>query len=198
MTINGKIGEFSRDEERARGGGHDPVVLAKAFVAEQGELPVGLVVTEKAAGCVPLVVVDNEAVGTGNGSLTTFTTVLDDFPIQPHTVNIVAGAVSFVDDGCGRLFSSAGGSGTVRYDTGAVSVTFAAAPANALAITADYMSEVTAVLDEAIDTAVSGSGLCIVHGSVQADVLKVKSGAVFVAVDVAMQKRLSVKGIYPA
>jgi hypothetical protein len=60
------------------------------------------------------------------------------------------------------------------------------------------MSEVTAVLDEAIDTAVSGSGLCIVHGSVQADVLKVKSGAVFVAVDVAMQKRLSVKGIYPA
>lgn len=198
MTINGKIGEFSRNEERARGAGHEPVILAKVFVAAQGEHPVGLLVTEKTAGCVPLLVVDNEPVGTGNGTLTTFTTVLDEFPIEPGTVSVTAGAVTFTDDGYGRLFSSAGGSGTVRYDTGACSVTFGTAPANGVAITSDYVSEVSAVLDEAIDTSVTGSGLCVVHGSVQADVLKVKDGTNYVEADSTMMKRLSGKGIYPA
>lgn len=50
MTISGKIGEISRNEERARGAGHDPVILAGKVKADQGTLPVGLVVSRNDAG----------------------------------------------------------------------------------------------------------------------------------------------------
>lgn len=198
MTINGKIGEFSRNEERARGAGHDPVVVAKALVASQGILPVGLLLTETASGCVPLAVVEDEAYATGDGTETTFAATLAETPVEPGSVSLGTAVETFIDDGHGQLFGSAGGTGTIRYATGGCSVTFAAAPANAAAITADYMTQISAVLDEAVDTTYSGSGLCVIHGSVQADVLKVQDGADFVAVDAAMMKRLSGKGIYPA
>jgi len=45
MTITGKIGEVSRNEERARGAGHDPVILAGKVKVNQGTLPVGLVLS---------------------------------------------------------------------------------------------------------------------------------------------------------
>lgn len=45
MTMDGKIGEVSRNEERARGAGHDPVILAGKVKVDQGTLPVGLILS---------------------------------------------------------------------------------------------------------------------------------------------------------
>ena len=82
--------------------------------------------------------IDVEAVGTGNGSLTTFAHTLAYTPVQASTVTITAGSVVATDDGAGNLTGTGVSAGTVNYATGAVSITYSAAPANATAITATY------------------------------------------------------------
>lgn len=67
---------------------------------------------------------------TGNGSHTTFNLTLPYVPVAAGTVSVTDGVETFSDDGAGNLTGSGGGSGTVNYTTGAVSVTFNAAPAN--------------------------------------------------------------------
>ncbi len=49
MTKNGQIGSFSWDDERARGAGHDPVILSGVLASGQGELPVGLMLSRNAS-----------------------------------------------------------------------------------------------------------------------------------------------------
>lgn len=204
MTINGKIGEFKRDEERARGAGHDPVIVAKALMAAQGILPVGTLLTEHPAGCAPVKNITGEVIGTGDGTTQIFfLKFAETEPIERKSVRVTIGSLVYIDDGRHSLWRFGAATaespvGWVRYEAGWIELYFDTAPANGTPIVANYMTEVSAVLDEAVDTAVSGSGLCIVHGSVQADVLKIQSGTDFVAVDAAMMKRLSGKGIYPA
>ena len=48
---------------------------------------------------------------------------------------------TFVDDKCGNLNGSAGGTGTIDYATGDYTLTFAIAPANGLSLTANYLWE---------------------------------------------------------
>lgn len=103
----------------------------------------------------------------------TFTDTLAKAPVRPGSVEVTDAVETFIDDGLGRLAGDDGGSGTVDYETGAVSVTFAAAPANAAAVTADYEREPRAVLDEPVDTTLSGSGLVIRMGPVNRVMLKV-------------------------
>lgn len=88
-----------------------------------------------------------ELVGTGNGSTTTFAHTLAGVAgstgtnprVIPGSATIVAGGVTATDNGAGGLTGTgvAGGS-TINYQTGAVSITFSAAPSNAQAITAGY------------------------------------------------------------
>lgn len=70
----------------------------------------------------------------GNGSHKTFSFTLPYVPVAVSTVTVTDGVESFTDDGAGNLTGSAGGSGTVNYTSGAVSVTFNAAPANLASI----------------------------------------------------------------
>lgn len=84
-----------------------------------------------------------EAYGTGDGATKTFA----------HTLAVVSGAKTamyvsvtdsvetFQDDRNGNMVGSLGGTGTVNYATGAVSVTFNTAPANTQAITCSYYTE---------------------------------------------------------
>lgn len=84
-----------------------------------------------------------ENIGTGTGAQLTFADTLSNVTGKKtcHYVTVTDGTESFADDRNGNLVGSAGGTGTINYATGAISVTFAAAPANAQPITCDYYVE---------------------------------------------------------
>lgn len=50
MPINGALGTFSYDDVRARGTGHSPVIVTGSFAADQGVLPLGLLLAREADG----------------------------------------------------------------------------------------------------------------------------------------------------
>jgi hypothetical protein len=83
-------------------------------------------------------IVYNELVGTGNGSNKTFTKTLDYKPVKAGTVIVTDGTETFVDNGNGTLTGSGGGSGTINYTTGALSVAFYTAPGNGVKVKATY------------------------------------------------------------
>lgn len=84
-----------------------------------------------------------EAFGTGNGSTTTFTHILTAVSGVKTCMypSVTDGVETFVDDRNGLMVGSLGGTGTINYATGSVSVTFITAPANLAAITCSYYTE---------------------------------------------------------
>jgi len=84
--------------------------------------------------------VTGESIGTGDGTLVTFASTLGSTPIVPGSVVVTDTSTSetFTDNGDGTLTGGGGGSGTINYATGAISVTFALAPANLDDIYAGY------------------------------------------------------------
>ncbi len=90
--------------------------------------------------------VTNENAASGNGSTKTFSFTLafkaGGAKRTCFAVSITDGTETFTDDYNGSLTGSAGGTGTVNYMTGAVTVTFNAAPASAANnIKANYQYE---------------------------------------------------------
>lgn len=85
----------------------------------------------------------NENVGTGDGTEKTFTATLSVVSAVRTAmyVRITDTVETFTDDRNGALVGDKGGTGTVNYATGAISVTFNTAPLNTQAITADYFTE---------------------------------------------------------
>lgn len=82
--------------------------------------------------------VTNESLGTGNGSTVTFSGTLAHFPLRPGTFSVTAGSVTGTDKSYGTITGAGISSGTINYKTGAYSVTFSTAPANAVAVTGSY------------------------------------------------------------
>lgn len=82
---------------------------------------------------------------TGDGVTTVFTTTVTGFPILPGTTIITDNTETFTDTNTTyttsnvNLSSNSGGSGTVNYSTGVVSVTFAVAPVAAQNIYLSYI-----------------------------------------------------------
>jgi Flp pilus assembly pilin Flp len=80
-----------------------------------------------------------------NPDVATFTGELDDNPILPETVEISVGDAApevYTDDGEGILTSTAGGTGTINYATGAIVLNgIAAANQDGEAIVADYVQD---------------------------------------------------------
>lgn len=77
----------------------------------------------------------------GNGTAGPYVFTLQNIPIRRGTVTITAGGQSAVDNGLGTFTTTpAGGSGTINYTTGAVSITFLniVAGATQISITYDY------------------------------------------------------------
>lgn len=103
--------------------------------------------------------VTGEAYGTGDGSTTTFAHTLSviSAPKTAMYISVTDGTETFTDDRNGNMLGSLGGTGTVNYATGAVSVTFATAPANLQAITCSYYHE-TATSTGILDFTGSGNG----------------------------------------
>lgn len=79
-------------------------------------------------------------IGTGNATLTTFAATAAPVPVRPGTflLSTSDGTVSGADNGSGEITGTGLSAGTINYTTGAISVTFAAAPANATSITGSF------------------------------------------------------------
>jgi len=84
-------------------------------------------------------VIYDEVDATGDGSATDFTFVVKYAPVRVRTVTIVVDGqdTKLVDDGLGNLIG-VGGKGTINYETGEVSVSFATAPADGSAVKSTY------------------------------------------------------------
>lgn len=67
----------------------------------------------------------------------TFSSSLDFVPVKANSVVVTAGLITGTDDGLGNIVGT-GISGTVVYATGAISVTFAVAPAASVPVNASY------------------------------------------------------------
>jgi hypothetical protein len=102
---------------------------------------------------------------------------------------------TFSDDSHGRLVGDDGGSGTVDYETGEISVAFNAAVTNEQAITADYQRDPVGILDQDVDTDTNNTALYIVHGSFRLSVAKVGASAE-ADPSTALLNTLRDKGIY--
>lgn len=82
---------------------------------------------------------------TGDGTTVTFTTAVTGFPIYPSTLTISDDVETFEDTTTTwttsnvNITGSLGGSATINYETGTVSVTFNAAPANGQLIHLNYV-----------------------------------------------------------
>ncbi len=89
--------------------------------------------------------VTSENIGTGNAVLKTFAETLDFKAAGAKRscfgIEVTDGTETFTDDYCGVLTGSLGGTGTINYATGAISVTFKTAPAGSQAITCTYQWE---------------------------------------------------------
>ena len=89
------------------------------------------------------VMYENENVGTISAGETTFSGTLAHIPVNPHTVTIQDGTYTLQDDGTGNLVEVGGGSdvsGTINYNTGEITLTYATAVASDTTITATYGS----------------------------------------------------------
>jgi len=83
--------------------------------------------------------VSMEAYGTGSGITGPYTHTAANIPLSRGSIVITAGAQSAADNGLGVFVTTpAGGTGTVNYTTGQMSVTFNAVVAGAVPITVDY------------------------------------------------------------
>ena len=201
MAINGKVGSFSYDDERARGGHHPSVILSGLFAAAVAMLPVGLLLARDMAGKLTAWLKEMAGViGEGDGTETTFTFDLKG-PIVPGTLVIDDGVEEFTDDGFGTLTGdgeTTPGTGKIDYRTGKGFVTFKTAPLAEAPIGATCEPIPVGVLDEDLYTDRSTIGLYIRHGSVRKDVLKVADGeGGYDAPSAAMLKTLDDAGIYP-
>jgi len=82
---------------------------------------------------------------TGDGSTVTFSTTVQSFPIYPSTLTITDNTETFQDttttytESNVSITGSAGGTATINYSTGAVSVTFNTAPDNSQDIYLNYV-----------------------------------------------------------
>lgn len=89
--------------------------------------------------------VASENIGTGTGAQVTFNDTLafkaGGARRNCFAITVTDSVETFTDNRNGTLTGSAGGTGTINYATGAISVTFAVAPNNLQAITADYQWE---------------------------------------------------------
>lgn len=196
MTHNATIASFTVKHESIRAPGHEPVLIAAKLAAAQGVLRKGLIIALDSDGNgIPYADLSG-VIGTGDGATKEFTETLSGAPLEPGSVAVTDGVETFLDDGFGNLIGDAGGSGTVIYKTGAVSVTFNANVVDTTDVTATGNGEIKGVLDRDVDTAVSVDGAVIVHGTVKEGLLLkgADSGTAAVAADF---KRLNKRGIYP-
>lgn len=113
----------------------NPIVGSVYWIADQTFSAMWTDLEVRCFGCCPTAL--TEWVAVGDGTIGPFTTTLLYAPVYPTSLSVTDGTETFTDaDGDGILTGSAGGTGTINYTTGALSVTFnvlVAAPTDILA-----------------------------------------------------------------
>lgn len=156
---------------------HPPLIATEKLKANQGELSSGLILAEDSNGeKVPYKNDYSQVIGTGDGTVTSFSGTLTNKPVCHGSVTVTADTVTLVDDDNGNLKGS-GGSGYLNYKTGEISVTFTDAPANAVNVTVVYANKPVGVLIRGVDTAKDTAGEVLCHGVAVRSNLKVGLGA---------------------
>jgi hypothetical protein len=147
VIIRGGSGYLSAPTVTISGGGQgsgDTTATATAVLT--GGTVTGITITNEGSGFTepPLVVIgdspDSTTV-TGDGTTTVFNGGLGYIPVSPASVTIQDqdGLEVFTDNsGSGKLTSTLGGTGTINYQTGAVSLTFVTVLANGKNIQSTY------------------------------------------------------------
>lgn len=171
-------------------GGHPVVSRTGKLKAAQGVLEMGQVLAEDANEDLVPYADGTVSIGTGDGVNKDFSGTLPKVTADTASVSVTDGTQTVTDDGHGNFIGD--GTGTVNYKTGAVSVSFTAASANAADISASGWNVPSGVLERRVDTATADDGQVIEHGSVVASALLVKTAAP----TAAMLKRLARAGIY--
>lgn len=189
------IGTFNVQTKTIRAPGHEAVLTSIRLKASQGILRAGLVISQDKTGHgIPFESLST-ALGTGNGSTKNFTGTVADAPLEPGSISVTDGVETFIDDGLGNLIGDAGGTGSAVYMSGAVTVSFDSAVANATEIELTAGSDIAGVLDRDVDTFKAADGTAVIHGTVkEGELLK---GAAEAACGAAEFKLLQKRGIYP-
>ena len=95
--------------------------------------------------------IEEQVVGTGDGTATVFTGTLAPAPLRQYAVRLFSGGFPVaIDDGAGNLVGADITAGTVDYTTGAISITFATAPTAGFDVMAQFylLSEDSSLYDE--------------------------------------------------
>lgn len=193
MAFNAVLGTQSYNETGVVDNSHPPIVTAMEPLADQGELAPGLIASKNADGKVIPFDHFTESIGTGDNSGTDFSGTLASPPVRPGSVEVTDGIETFSDDECGNLTGDAGGSGTVNYVTGEISVSFDSAPATDADISVAYTNRVAGVLTLRVDTANEDVAPVLEHGTVAQHRLT-RNGSDPSTADLAS---LRAAGIYP-
>ncbi len=115
----------------------NPIVGSVYWIADQTFSAMWTDLEVRCFGCCPTAL--TEWIAVGDGTTGPFTTTLLYAPVYPTSLSVTDGTETFTDaDGDGILTGSAGGTGTINYTTGALSVTFNALVAAPIDILATY------------------------------------------------------------
>jgi hypothetical protein len=192
LNVNANIGSVSMKEAPVLAGKGPHVIRTEKLLAGQAELDPALVVALDADDqVVPYDAAQSLVAATGDGTSKTFTTTLGE--VEPGSVAVTDGTEAFSDDGFGNLTGDATGIGKVNYQTGAVSVTFNAAPTNGGDVDASYKPVMRGALVRKAETDAGVCDVCI-HGKVIRTELKVGSADI-TAVQIKKLERLGIWAI---
>ena len=153
------------------------MALNYPFKAAQGEHAAGLIMAADNSNELVPYKETAEVLGVGDGSTTAFSGTLANYPLQPGSVTVDDGVEAFSDDGLGRLTGDQGGSGTVEYKSGKVSVTFNTAPTNSTDLDTTSKNDIEGVNVNAVDSDSVVDGTVYIHGTVNKDNLLVEASA---------------------
>jgi hypothetical protein len=163
--------------------------------ADQGTLRAGAVISKNSSGLgVPYEDL-SEVLGTGNGSTAAYTGTVAGAPLEPGSVVVDDGVEAFADDGFGILTGDGGGTGTINYGTGAISVTFDTNVVNETDVVVTSSRKAYGVLDRDIDTTSMVDGVVVIHGTVKENALTKNTTPE--ACETVDFERLVARGIYP-
>ena len=95
--------------------------------------------------------------GTGNGLNASFGGVLSSKPVVKGSLTVTDGTETFTDAaGTGVLVGSAGGTGSINYETGAITVDFFLAPADGQSVMASYQFFAAGTAENPVSGATGG------------------------------------------